>query len=356
MATRFGRAGGAWNTSGTWSASSGGASDGAGINAGDDVVLDSNSSGTFTISASISINTIICTGFTGTLVHSTGVTLTISGNTATFSSGMTYTFTGAGRVIAFTSTTGTTTLTSGGRILPGILVNGVGGTVQLQDSLTFGAAGADAITLTNGTFDANGFNVTGSQFSSNNSNTRVLSMGTGTWTINSTGGTAFDVTGTGITVNAGSSTLNFSSSLTTTNRTIQFGTAHTFGTVGITNTASNPWSTTFGGTTSATIGTLNLTGPVQVIFNASITFTVTNAINWAGTSSNPLLILGGASFTPTVSLTGGGTIAWAMIGGITFTGSAATTSNSLALPGNSGITVNVPSGGGGSSIGSFIGN
>ncbi|OGZ69892.1 MAG: hypothetical protein A3F47_01110 [Candidatus Staskawiczbacteria bacterium RIFCSPHIGHO2_12_FULL_38_11] len=143
------------------------------------------------------------TGYTGT-----GPTFpnTINGS-LTLASGMTMP-TGSATAITFAATSGTKTITSNGKILDRPLTfDGVGGTWQLADALDIGTTTSRTLTLTNGTFDANNQNVTAGIFSSSNSNTRVLTMGSGTWLLNS-GATAWTTaTATGLTLNANTSTI-----------------------------------------------------------------------------------------------------------------------------------------------------
>lgn len=136
------------------------------------------------------------TGFAGVLGSST---ITIYGNFKA-STGMTKTA-GAG-TYTFAATSGTKTITSSSVVLDSVTYNGVGGTWQLQDALTSGAA--RTTTLTNGTLDLNSFTLTAGIFSSNNSNIRSLAFGTGNITLIGTAATIyttstatnFSVTGT----------------------------------------------------------------------------------------------------------------------------------------------------------------
>lgn len=139
------------------------------------------------------------TGFAGTFSGSS--TMTISGNW-THSTGMTNTMTG---VITFSSTT-TSTITSNGVAFGGALTfNGVGANWLLSDNITCGTT--RTITLTNGIFDANGYNVSTGLFSSSNSNTRSVYMRTGTWTLTGTGTVWNFSTTAGLTLDSGTSTL-----------------------------------------------------------------------------------------------------------------------------------------------------
>jgi hypothetical protein len=346
MADRFGRAGGNWSAAGTWSATSGGGSDGAGLNAGDAVILDANSSGTFTIDGAISIVTLDCTGFTGTLVHNS-VILTVSGNTFKLVAGMTHA-PAASRTVIFTSTSGTTAITTAGKTLGIPQFNGAGGTFQFQDA--FACVGT--CTLTAGTLDANNQSVTlGAMSSTGAGVTRAITMGSGTWTINGASGTIWDLASAAanLTLTAGTSTLLFSGTANGT-RTAQFGTSKTYATVTIANAGTTGAIFELSANTGVTIGTLNFTTPVNARFNTTATYTISNAVNWAGTAFNNANMFTAAN-TPTLAMNGG-TIAWAVFQGLAVTGTPPTTTNSFDLEGNSGFTINAPSGGAVSVIGS----
>lgn len=85
------------------------------------------------------------------------------------------------------SNSGTTqTITSNGVTIGfAIVVNNVGGTVQIADALNISSSGG-GIFLSNGTFNAANYNVTvpNTQLSAG---TKTLTMGSGTWTLSSTG-------------------------------------------------------------------------------------------------------------------------------------------------------------------------
>lgn len=352
MASRFWVGGGAstnWDATGNtnWSATSGGANNASVPTTGDDVFFDGNSgSGTAVMNVSPTIATIDFTGFTGTFTHNPSQTLTISGLTCKFASGMTYgVVAGNNRIIAFTSTAGTTQITTAGKTMPSLTFNGSGGTFQLQDSYT---GRADSIiTLTLGTFDTNNQTISNGFIASNNSNTRTLTLGTSTITLTGTSGSIWDMSTTGtLNLTASSSTINASAVTAVNTRTMNLGASKTYGTIGLASGAAQYRLDVSAGT-AVTIGTVNMTSPVAVYFTASITYTITNAVTWAGSSSNsPIVLMPGPGVTATLALAGSSTMTWAVIGGLTFTGSP-TASNSLSMGGNSGITISGPSGGGG---------
>jgi fibronectin-binding autotransporter adhesin len=180
--------GGSWGGAISWATSSGGtpAIDNFPL-AQDTCFFEAtglNSGATVTINATYNIGTIDMSARTAnTMTLSTSVNaLQLYGNwingTGTTLSG-TGTMTFAGR--------GSQAITSAGKTFTQpINFNSPGGSVTLQDAFTYSPN--NTLGLIRGTFDAAGFNVTlsggaSSGVSSGNSNTRMLAVGSGTWTI-----------------------------------------------------------------------------------------------------------------------------------------------------------------------------
>ena len=93
MASRFAVATGNWNTTGVWSATSGGSTGASVPTAEDNVFFDSSSGAiTVTLTQAQSCKTLDCTGFSGTIVDG-GFVLTVLGD-CIFNEDMTYTSTG----------------------------------------------------------------------------------------------------------------------------------------------------------------------------------------------------------------------------------------------------------------------
>lgn len=199
---------------------------------------------------------------------------------------------------------------------------------------------------------ANNNNFTLVFFSATGTGTRTLKMGSGTWSMS---GSALDAsniwdisTSTNITLTAGTSTLAITSTSGAFAVSTQFGTSLTYATLSI---AARTDGSTVGlnAGTAVTFGTVILNAPLVLLFNSSITYTITNPIAWTGTSANPFLIQSPNTLNnPIVAVAGGSTINWAAIKALAFTG-APIASNSLDLRGNSGITINAPVVGGGGS-------
>jgi hypothetical protein len=183
MASRYWVGGSAnWDaTAGTkWATTSGGGGGAAVPGTGDDVFFDANSGAvTVTITANGSCNNLDFSGFTGTFAGSSTIA-NIRGN-VTIASGMTWTHTGN---LNFNSTTSTFNITSNGKAITSPLIfNGVGGTWSFADDYS----STGRITITAGTVTANNKNITcGGISTSNNTNVRSLTMGSGTWTVTHT--------------------------------------------------------------------------------------------------------------------------------------------------------------------------
>lgn len=188
---------GTWNNTNdaNWSLTSGGPNNTTHPVAGDRVFIDGNS-GVGTISrltAGITCDSLDCNGYTGTLSLGT-VTTTLAVGDLRFSTGMTLTAsTGA---MIFTGT-GTQNITSNGKTMGALTVNGTGVTVKLLDAAN---CGSRTFTLTKGTFDMNGFDLTAGAFSSSTVNTRTLTFGGGTFNL---GGSWTTSTTTNLTITAG---------------------------------------------------------------------------------------------------------------------------------------------------------
>ena len=122
----------------------------------DDVFFTSATSAPSTLSADITINSLDMTGYVGTLTMNNGVDISIDGVNVNFklSAGMTLTLVSpTNSSFVFTSTSGTVQITTAGKTMPNLFLNGSGGTFQLQDTFT---SSGSSVTRSAGTFDANG--------------------------------------------------------------------------------------------------------------------------------------------------------------------------------------------------------
>lgn len=218
----------------------------------------------------------------------TGSTCTVSGTGQNFAGNITL---GGGTYTTFGGTFfASGTITCAGKTLgsttagASITVNGSGITVDLADAYS-----GNNFTLTQGTFTTNNFNVTlAGGFLANNSNTRALNMGSSTFTV---GGVNFSVaTSTGMTLNAGTSTVTMTSASAKNflGGGLTYYNLNQGGAGALTISGSN----TFNNIT-------NSTQPATVTFTAGTTQTV-SAFGLSGTAGNLITInsdIPGSQFT-----------------------------------------------------------
>jgi hypothetical protein len=295
----------AWDgTAGTkWALTSGGTGGQAVPTSADDVFFSNLSTGTCTISAgNTGAKSINCTGFTGTLAGSTGIS--VSGS-VTLATGMTYTYTGTLTII------GTGTLTTASKTLGPVTVNGAGITVSLGDALTMGAT--RTFTFTNGTLNLANFILSTGLFSSNVSNTRVIQFGTGNITITGSG-TAFNLQGANFSY-TGTPTVNISNNsatATTVSVTNSFTETNALDLNFTTGTYSLTFSTAF-------VRNLNFTGFAGTINNSNrtiygnFTFPATglslsgnNTQNFSATSGTQTITTNGVTIDVPFTFNGAG--------------------------------------------------
>ena len=188
-------------------------------------IIDCNNVGTISNTSAVTINitagtdiarvygrgfkSVNFTGFAGQLENIGNLVLY---NNLTLSSGMTVQ--SSSGYFDFIGVSGTQQFTTNGITIDrpvniGWSSSTTGSTVQLQDALTMGST--RTLTLTAGTLDSNDFDVTAGAFSSNNTNTRALDLGSSDWTLSGSD-TVWDATdGTGLTVTPGTSSITLTS-------------------------------------------------------------------------------------------------------------------------------------------------
>ena len=190
------------------------------------------------------------TGFSGTLGNTSR---TLYGN-LTLSPTMACT---AGTAIqTFAATSGTQVITSNGVTLDfPITVAAVGGTVQLADALTMGST--RTFTLTNGSLDLNGFNLTTGLFSSSNSNVRSITSGGGQFYLTGTSGNVW-LTGTVTNLTlVDTPTINFAAAISS--GTVTFSGSSALAAINI-NVSAGSGTAIWDTSTSCVIGNLNFSG------------------------------------------------------------------------------------------------
>lgn len=281
------------STAGTkWATTSGGAGGAAVPTSSDDVFFDANSGAvTVTLTSNRPCANFNSTGFTGTIALSNQ--LQIYGNT-TF--GASTTFTGTSFVSFFATTTGKTITTNGVTISGYVDFNGVGGGWTLQGLLDC----SQTIYITNGTVDFNDFDVNASAIVRTGTGTAVLSLGSGDITLFGAGTSWNFLSSTGLTLNAETSSLFF-----TSNYVVFRGGGFTYNDVWFTNidNASSDLSifdsNTFNnfydssglehnvtfddGTTQTILSGFNVSGDVGEIVTIKSTTTATHNLVFSGT-------------------------------------------------------------------------
>jgi len=275
MANRFWVGGsGTWSTTATtnWSATSGGTAGASVPTAADSVFFDQAATYNVTMTGALTCLDITISAGVVLLITGTAPTLTVSGS-MTLSNTTAWSITG---LLTFNSTSaGRTITTNNTTISSPITFSGVGGVWSLGGNLT--TTSTITTTLTNGTINLNGFDLTTGIFNSQNANTRAITFGsnfiylvhpTAATTVLNIGNTGITYTGTG----------GFSTAMTVTR--------------------------TFTATTTPTVtGGVPLyitSGTSAVTFTASSWFTLLNFNGYTGTAS-------GTIFAKDLTLSSGGT-------------------------------------------------
>jgi hypothetical protein len=325
---------GNWSSTTKWSTSSGGGSGAAVPTSLDNVIFDAASNATAytaTIDATSRCNQLTIAGPTsGNVTLAGSSTLICHGNITLPATGLTRTFTGP--LVLSGSTTGKTFTTNGVTVAGNPVVNGVGCGWSLGSAWSDGAAGT-SLTVTNGDFDTANYAVTIGAFASSNANTRSLSLGSSTISIQSlpTGFT----NSINLTLNAGTSQINCSSN------SVFNGGGLSFYNVDFTNTSSG--TVTINGANS--FNNLSFTGitsaglkVISISANQTITGTLTLS---AGTNATMRHFVQSSTLGTTRTLTCAAVSATdADFRDITIAGAAAPASGTRLgdCKGNSGIT------------------
>lgn len=178
------------------------------------------------------------------------------------------------------------------------------GSLTLQDALLM-SVGSKFVTLTNGTFDANGFSVTIQNLDASTSNTCTLNIGSGAWNIADTSGSVWRVTSNAaLTLNAGTSTI-FLSNTSSSGKTFAGG-GKTYNDLKLAGGGAGAITIT-GANTFNRIYT-NGGGTKSVVLPGSTTTTIVSGLGLAN-GTNVITFTASAG-SATVSKSGGGTVGW----------------------------------------------
>lgn len=237
------------------------------------------------------------TGCTGTITHTAGVILTIGDGTAGASSialklvaGMTYTL-GSGTTSSITFASTSTTLQTvalGGKTCGNFLFNGIGGKWALTSAYT----STGSITVQNGEFhhdgttDNSGLVHSYASFSANNTNTKVVALGTSSTTITGAAGWVLNASGT--TWSAGAATITFTGAAPA----VTFGTGIDMSATTVNCTGSGEPNIT----SVSTFTNFNRTGTAAVSDGLrTVNMTVTGTLTLAGNSTTNRLLVHSSS-------------------------------------------------------------
>jgi hypothetical protein len=249
----------------------------------DDVVATATSS-TLILNVASACRSFDMTGYVSTFTLNDAIALSVGdGTTGHFKlvAGMTLTIAGGASVrFNFVSTTTGNNVTTGGKLMPSVNFNGVGGVWTFQDSFTH-VGSSTSCTVTNGHLNTNGVAVQWGTFSSNFSNVRTLTFGASTITIAGSGSNVWALqTITNLTFNVNTSIIIMSGG--TGSATTFQGGGLTYNEVRFTGSGI---STVAGANTFATLtrtGTASTNNEWQMSANQVITGTLTingNSIN-----------------------------------------------------------------------------
>jgi hypothetical protein len=220
MASYYGRtAGGNWATAATWSTDvvlqATGAAAGSAPTAADDCFLVSGS-GSITINTGSVCRSLNCTGYTGTVTHTAGVTLNVGDATAGASnvavklvSGMTYTGSSTGNFKFISTSVTQQTIDFASKTMGAVTWDGAGGSWQLTGTMTQNSSSAGC-TVTNGTLDTNGQTCSWQSLGLG-VGTKTLTLGASAISITASTSTvwSFGTNASGFTFNSGTSSITF---------------------------------------------------------------------------------------------------------------------------------------------------
>lgn len=358
-------AGGNSNATSTWSSTSGGSTCTCVPASSDAVILDSLA-GQLTINAALTVASFDASGtggsgspYTNTLTHNSNIALTINtgvANSLQFSTQMTYSPASNLTNITFTHTSGTAGLTTSGKILASVNINGIGGTTQLQDNLIATKSSTSYLVVNGGTLDANGKTITVNGMQSPGSSTRAVILG-GDVTIgdNNSGDAPWSFTSTGLTFTKNSSNIIIT---TTGGRLHSFiGGGLTYNDLTITASSSSSTAPVIQFSGNNTFAHMIVGAGNTISLQNATTQTIQNAFTWVGTPAQPIVVYSTQQINGTLSVASGtSTLTWGTLSGISASGGGTFTATNVLDGGfNSGWSISAPSvGGGGHIIGGWL--
>ncbi|MFA7253862.1 MAG: fibronectin type III domain-containing protein [Patescibacteria group bacterium] len=194
---RVSNAGGNFSAGTTW--------DGGVVPTSTDDIYADVSSGNLTIDVTSTIRSLNFSTYMGTLTVNTFFPVYGADNSEVDIK-LGGTLAGSSVMRVYPSATGTINIYTNGLSLPfGIATGNFGGTVNLKDNLTMESD--KTFTVIGGTFNTNNFTINIGKFSSSNSNTRTINLGSSEITLTGTGAIWDMSTSTGSTLDAGTSTI-----------------------------------------------------------------------------------------------------------------------------------------------------
>jgi hypothetical protein len=319
-ANRYAVATGSWNSTTTWSASTGGSSGASVPAAGDNVYIERGYTVTVTANAACSnlYFSTATTGTLGTLTVNSGVTLTVSSSVMLYNAAaanVSATISGAGTLSCATlnigngtaATTNTTTYTH--TLTSTISTLTVSGNLVINSYFTNTSRIRNGVfVLTSGTVTVGGTVTTSN---ANAANTATLTLGNSSPILNLAGATPFSLSGKGtntITLNGTGATVNYSGAA----QTIYASNYHHLtlsgsGNKSLTGTANIQGNFTNNATFTPGTSTFSFVGTSpQTIGGSSSTTFYNLTINNTGTSGNNTVTLQkSAEITNTLTLTSG---------------------------------------------------
>jgi len=267
---------GAWNSLG-WSLTSGGAATYAAFPLPQDIAKFDNSSGVGGSLSVITFNsvygwlpTVDMSSRTTSMTASTAAAVTIYGD---WKNGSLTTLSGSA-IITFSGRNNQTITSAGKTFASAITISSIGGVVQLADALNIGSS---IITVDHGTFNTNGQAVSAARIQTSTAYPCAINLGSSTLSL--LGSTAVSFGNPNLSFNAGSSTINITS---TTSAFV--GGGKTFNNVNITSTAG----TTYNITGANTFANLSVTPPAAVgltLLTFAANQTITGTFTCAGATA-----------------------------------------------------------------------